>query len=714
MPKPRASSTSPKRRIITVDLVRAALACIPPDVDRDTWARVGMAVKASELSGEAAFELWNEWSARGGSYSERNARDTWRSLKAGGPVTVATLFGMAKDHGFTFPEDGAAAAPGPAAEDAARLAAEAQRKRDVEAARYRERADAAAVEARRMWHAASEPASAAAAGYLVRKGVQAHGVRVLPDGTLLVPMHDATGTLQNLQRIAPAKPQDGGPDKRFLPGGRKSGLWHLVGPLDTAAAVLLLAEGYATAASLHECTGLPVAVAFDAGNLVHVARELRTLYPALPLLVCADDDRATEARTGKNPGREKAAAAVRAAGTEEGPARLVWPTFPADAADTCTDFNDLATVAGADAVRSIVEAARAALLAGERQVLSKRRQAATAAPGGPGDGPEGQEHQEDHGAPPGGGDGGGGGDAGQPFGGGRDPFELSESGVWYQGLDRDGTPKKPLWLCAPLVVAARTRADDLNGWGLLLEFTDPDGHAKTWAMPAALLSGEGAEWAGRLRDMGLRMAPGTAARNLVAQYLDTRNPAERVTCTDRVGWHGAVYVLPSSCIGTAEGKRYVFQSDAGMEDTFRQRGTLQHWQAAVARLAAGNSRIVFALACAFAGPALRLAGQESGGFHLRGTSSMGKTTALKVAASVWGRPSYMQRWRTTDNALEATAVQHCDGLLILDEFGQLDPRGAGACAYTLADGREKDRARRGGLACMRRTTGTWCMGLAGR
>jgi putative DNA primase/helicase len=93
---------------------------------------------------------------------------------------------------------------------------------------------------------------------------------------------------------------------------------------------------------------------------------------------------------------------------------------------------------------------------------------------------------------------------------------------------------------------------------------------------------------------------------------------------------------------------------------------------------------------------------------------MGKTTALKVATNVWGRLSYMQRWRTTDSALEATAVQHCDGLLILDEFGQLDPRGAGACAYTLADGREKDRARRGGLACMRRTTGTWCMGLAGR
>ncbi|MFY9460660.1 MAG: DUF927 domain-containing protein, partial [Aquabacterium commune] len=173
--------------------------------------------------------------------------------------------------------------------------------------------------------------------------------------------------------------------------------------------------------------------------------------------------------------------------------------------------------------------------------------------------------------------------------------------------------------------------------------------------------------------------------------------------TDRVGWHGPVYVLPSSCIGTADGRRYVFQSEAGMEDTYRRAGDLAQWQTHVAAQAVGNSRLLFALSCAFAGPALRLAGMESGGFHLRGTSSMGKTTALKVAASVWGRPSYMQRWRTTDNALEATAVQHCDALLILDEFGQLDPRVAGECAYMLANDQEKGRATRGGLTRKRRT-----------
>jgi putative DNA primase/helicase len=722
MPKPSTTKPAAQRRPITPELIRDALASIPPDTDRDTWARVGMAVKASDLATDAAFELWNEWSARGATYSERNAIDTWRSLKAGGAVTVGTLFGMAKDHGFQFPVAGGGSSHAqvqtPAPQEAARLAAEKLRQRETEAARYSQRADDAARAAVVMWADASEPAAATAAGYLVRKGVQPHGVRVLPSGVLLVPMRNATGELQNLQRIAPDKPTDGSSDKRFLPGGRKSGLWHLIGCTD-GAAVLLVAEGYATAASLFEATGRPVAVAFDAGNLVHVTRALRTLHATLPLLVCADDDRATQARTGHNPGRDKATSAARAAATATGPARAVWPAFDATADAACSDFNDLASVGGLDAVRGIVESACAALLAGQPEPNADKRRRTSktahnersavgecnAAGGGAGghsgplNGRAGPNVEGDHAAADNNaGDGGGG-----AFTASTDPFELGESGVWFNGRDREGNAKRPMWLCTPLAVTARTRADDANGWGLLLQFTDPDGNAKTWAMPASLLSGEGAEWAGRLRDMGLRMAPGTAARNLIAQYIDTRGPTERVTCTDRVGWHGSVYVLPSGSIGTAEGRRYVFQSDAGMEDTFRRHGELSAWQSGVASLAVDNSRIVFALGCAFAGPALRLAGMESGGFHLRGTSSMGKTTALKVAASVWGRPSYMQRWRTTDNALEATAVQHCDGLLILDEFGQLDPRVAGECAYMLANDQEKGRATRGGLTRKRRT-----------
>lgn len=141
---------------------------------------------------------------------------------------------------------------------------------------------------------------------------------------------------------------------------------------------------------------------------------------------------------------------------------------------------------------------------------------------------------------------------------------------------------------------------------------------------------------------------------------------------------------------------------------FRQAGSLAGWQQAVAARAAGNSRLVFVLSFAFAAPLAALVGEEGGGVHLRGDSSRGKTTALVVAASVWGAPSgpdaFMRQWRATGNALEATAAAHSDCLLPLDEIGQADPREVGEIAYMLAAGAGKERMRdRGGL----RRTPTW-------
>lgn len=667
---------TPRHRPITRELVCEALSFISPDVDRDTWVRVGMAIKA-EL-GDAGADVWEQWSAASESYKAIDARDTWRSFKAGGRITIGTLFGLAKDAGFRFPEsDAAPADPAAIAAEHESQAAERKRAQELEAAQYRERADKAATVARRMWAAASEQGSSK---YLERKGVQAHGVRFEADGTVLVPMRDAAGEIQNLQRIFATAPASG-PAKRFLAGGRKTGLRHVLGAVD-GAPVLLLAEGLATASTLHEATARPVVVAFDAGNLVHVARSLRESFAEVPLLVCGDDDRETFEKTGKNTGRDKAAAAARAA---RAPAATVFADqLPAGG----TDFNDMAAHSGLAAVRGLVEAACARLLSESAQQAAKSgagaRERASPPPRPTSD--DGVAHK--------------GGDESPPI---WDPFSVTPEGVWHTARDAEGNLKKPQWVCTRLVVTALTRADDTNGWGYLLEFADSDRNPKTWAMPSAMLSGDSSEWAGRLRDMGLRIGPGPQARNLLARYIDTRQPEARVMCTSVVGWHGPVFVLPSASIGTTECRRYVFQSESGMEDNFRRHGTLQEWQREVAALCVGNSRLAFAVCCAFAGPMLRLAGMEGGGFHLRGNSSIGKTTGLKVATSVWGRPTYMQRWRTTDNALEATAVQHSDGLLILDEIGQIDGRVLGECAYMLANGQEKGRATRGGLARKKRT-----------
>jgi putative DNA primase/helicase len=630
------------KTIITPDLIRAALLHIAPDIDREEWARIAMAIK-SEFADQAGFDLFDQWSQGAPAvYSASATRTTWRSVRSGGGVGIGTLLHLAKEGGFELPkQQGQTSAP------AADVLTQREQERAVRQQREKERRQAAheraAVEAAGLWEAASE---AGDSPYLARKGVRAYGVRFSASGWVLVPLRDPDGKLWNVQRIAPEKVADE-PDKLWLAGSRKTGLWHMLGEPSGAPAILVC-EGYATGATLHEATARPVAVAGDAGNLAHVARALRAIHPLAQLVICGDNDVQTFARTGRNPGRDKAAAAARAVdGLAVLPERL-----PEDG----SDFNDMHQAEGLDAVRAYVEAAIAA-------AVTRRHVSATDE--------SGDEEAVD------------------------DRFTANEGGVWNHGVDQDGRRSSPEWICSRLDVLARTRDQDGGGWGYLLAFDDPLGNAKQWAMPARMLSGDGAEYRGTLLNMGLRIAPSTRARNLLTQYIQTRQPEEFASCTDRIGWHGKAFVLPRETIGDND-ERIVFQTESAMENTFRSRGTAEAWRDRVSALCAGNSRLVFAVACAFAGPLLRPIGMESGGFHFRGDSSSGKTTALRVAASVYGGPSYLQRWRATSNALEGIAAQSSDCLLILDELAQVDPKTAGECAYMLANEQSKARATRSG------------------
>ncbi len=207
-----------------------------------------------------------------------------------------------------------------------------QAQREAEHARVQQQArDAAAL----AWKAATP---ATGHDYLTRKGIKAHGVRC-SGRHLLIPMRDTSGTIHSLQTIAP----DG--VKRFQPGGRVNGCYHAIGKPN---GLLIVCEGYATGASIHEATGHAVAVAFNAGNLRAVAEALRTKHPALKIIMAADDD----ARTPGNPGLSKATEAARIVG-----GCVAIPDFGGDRPDGVTDFNDLHQIAGADAVRACIEAA---------------------------------------------------------------------------------------------------------------------------------------------------------------------------------------------------------------------------------------------------------------------------------------------------------------------------------------------------------------------
>lgn len=192
----------------------------------------------------------------------------------------------------------------------------AQRDRDAELARRRSRARRLANE---LWNQA-RPATDHP--YLARKGIKPSGARV--DGLqLLVPMRDGDGVLWSVQKIQPNG------SKRFLRGGRVSGLFHVIDSgMDGNTAMmheaLLVCEGFATGASLHEATGIPVVVAFSARNLKAAAIAMRQTYPDAAITICGDND---ENGIGETLGRE---AALAVGG------RFCMPP------QVGTDFNDLA------------------------------------------------------------------------------------------------------------------------------------------------------------------------------------------------------------------------------------------------------------------------------------------------------------------------------------------------------------------------------------
>ncbi|KAB2925082.1 MAG: AAA family ATPase [Candidatus Contendobacter sp.] len=173
--------------------------------------------------------------------------------------------------------------------------------------------------------------------YLIKKAVGGHDLRTYKTA-LMVPIRDVQGVLLSLQFIGP----DG--KKRFLSGGQKQGGFHWIGE---SAETFCIAEGYATAASIHEATGYPVAVAFDAGNLEPVAKVLRARHPKARLIVCADDDHQTPG----NPGVTQATAAAKAVHGV-----LAVPEFR-NRPEWATDFNDLARLSGPMAVAVQIDTA---------------------------------------------------------------------------------------------------------------------------------------------------------------------------------------------------------------------------------------------------------------------------------------------------------------------------------------------------------------------
>lgn len=232
----------------------------------------------------------------------------------------------------------------------------AKAKREAETKRRQEEAAKRAVEI----YEQAQPAESHP--YLTRKRIQAHGVRVGrwtktdDDGrvwldvqnALIIPIRRSANKIVSLQAVFPDSNNPTKRDKDYLGGGERLGCYYLIGKPDGDRPTLVICEGFATGASIHEATGYTVLVAFDTSNLKPVAEKARKLFPAALIILAADNDRWTETPV-KNPGlhyARQAAAAVNG--------RLALAEF-GDLTGNPTDFNDLANTEGPQAVRALID-----------------------------------------------------------------------------------------------------------------------------------------------------------------------------------------------------------------------------------------------------------------------------------------------------------------------------------------------------------------------
>jgi len=517
----------------------------------------------------------------------------------------------------------------------------------AEVERQQQHAEAAA-EAAAIWKEA-DPANDDHP-YLVSKRIKANGAR-LHQGKLVITVRSGN-EIHSLQFIA----EDG--SKRFLSGGRIRSNYFSIGTLQGADA-LCIAEGFATGATIHQATGYPVVVAFNAGNLEPVAKALRQKLPDPTIIICADDDADTES----NPGITKENQAALAIS-----AKVAVPDFGVQRPGGATDFNDMAELLGLEAVAGAI-----------RQATAPDPEASATFPPPEGKRPgyrvldDGQEGDDGRRYPP---------------------------GVYFCGTQtqKNGTTTPvDTWICSPLHVDAVTHDGQKDNFGRLLRFKTTLNEWREWAMPMEMLKGYGEELRGALLAMGVNLDPNHARKQLAA-YLQWRTPTWRMRCAMQTGWAGAgSFVLPDTVIGPTASDVTFQTLDRGHVE-YTTAGTLDGWQKEIAARAVGNPLLMLALSVGFAGPLLQLTHAESGGVHFTGDSSTGKSISVEAACALWGSPHYKRSWNTTANGMEGVASLFNDCLLALDEIGECDAREVGRIIYALGNGVGKQRANRSGAA----------------
>ncbi|EHU2137005.1 DUF927 domain-containing protein [Acinetobacter baumannii] len=244
------------------------------------------------------------------------------------------------------------------------------------------------------------------------------------------------------------------------------------------------------------------------------------------------------------------------------------------------------------------------------------------------------------------------------------------------------------------IILGEARSLNNNNWKRVIQFNDKDNVQHTLLIPYEHFMGEAQEALKIIANHGLMPPRQPNKKNVFINYIQDYPIEKRFRCVDRTGWHGHSYVTPNKTYGDSSGEELLFNSE--MKNPYAVHGSLAGWQE-LSRLIEPHALGVLAFSCAFSGQLVAPLNLESGGFHIYGSSTDGKSTITKAACSVWGNPREVSKqWRTTDNALENEAELRNDSFLNLDELRQAPPKAVSDIVYMLTGGQGKSRSSKTG------------------
>lgn len=503
----------------------------------------------------------------------------------------------------------------------------------------------------RRYQKMAQAAAPGESAYLTAKGLAGCHYPLLPDGTLLLPLVDISGSITAAQTITPAG------EKRLLVDSGKRGAFHAVnaganGTLPLAAQTVILAEGLATALSVHLLRPDALTVCtVDAGNLLPVAQALREHFPQAAFILAADND----SEPGK-PDTGKQAAENTARATS---GRVALPP-----GDTRTDWNDVHQQQGPEAARALFDAS---LYQPETDTMKPRLTSVK--------------------------------NTFTPRQGERDPLtpftESGEQGVFWvePQLNRQTSQitQKRFWLSDPVDVTGEGVDADSDDTFISLRWTRHGSHETVNKVIRPGLIGDPQGWA-FLKNNGLNVVTSPHHRARLADWiLQQARLGQRFIASACAGWTENAYIMPDGNVIGEQDTPVMFTGGSAARAAYGVKGTTESWREHVARLAHRNPFQMLAAATAFAAPLIGIVNADGFGIHLYASSTAGKTTAEDFATSLYGLPKPQRlSWYGTALGIANEAQAHNHGLLALDEIEQAThPRHVFTSAYTLFNGKGK-------------------------